>query len=198
MTNQISVTQLDQAGATQPGDAPPPPTTGVVLTGSSGSDTLSGGSGDDLIRGLGGADLLQGNDGNDRIEGGGKSDVLLGQAGNDVLVGGSGHDILSGGDGADQFVFGLPGDGGKTIVDFTHGEDQLVVSAGGFGVADGATLDLFTGAAPAATSANPTLLYFSQSGLMQFDSDGTGAQKPVWFATLLGTPQLTADDIKLG
>lgn len=198
MNSQTPATQLDTGAGSKPDDMASNPSAGVTLTGTSGADTLSGGSGDDLINGLGGADLLQGNDGNDRIEGGGRSDILLGQAGDDVLVGGSGHDILSGGEGADQFVFGAPGDGGKTIVDFTHGQDQLVVSASGFGVAAGATLDLFTGRAPAATSTNPTLLYFSHSGLMQFDPDGTGAQKPVWFATLLDAPQLTQDDIKLG
>lgn len=47
--------------------APPTTTTGQVLTGTSGVDTLSGGAGADTITGGGGWDLLSGGDGADRF-----------------------------------------------------------------------------------------------------------------------------------
>ena len=160
------------------GTAPPQPS-GVTLTGSPYADTLAGGRGNDTIGGGAGADVLTGGPGDEVIRGGDKSDVLHGNAGDDVLIGGAGHDRLVGGAGADRFVFGSPVEGGKTIVDFTHGQDKLVLSGKDFGVADGAALNLFTGPTPAAQNQQPSLL-LDDHGLLRFDADGTGPGKPVF------------------
>ncbi len=118
---------------------------GVVLTGSSGSDTLQGGSGDDSLYGGDGNDSLDGGDGddvifggateadlrdeiyggagNDSIDGGYGNDQIYGQAGNDTIAGGFGSDDLRGQSGDDvitgsalsDLVFGGPGN------DFVNG-----------------------------------------------------------------------------
>ncbi len=101
----------------------------VVLTGTSGNDTLIGTTGNDTLTGLGGADRLEGGDGDDFLIGGfttqidaqpgDLADELLGGAGNDVLFGGDGADILSGGDGDDD----IRGDAGSDIIDGGAGVD---------------------------------------------------------------------------
>jgi Ca2+-binding RTX toxin-like protein len=70
-----------------------------------------------VLRGNGAANTLRGLDGNDTLDG---------KAGNDRLEGGAGADTMTGGPGADAFVVGR-GLGHDTVVDFTHGEDKIVV-----------------------------------------------------------------------
>ncbi|MFT3954595.1 MAG: calcium-binding protein [Piscinibacter sp.] len=67
----------------------------VVLTGTSGNDSLSGTSA---------ADTLNGGSGNDTLSGGSGNDSLIGSTGNDSLVGGLGSDTLVGGTGNDIYV----------------------------------------------------------------------------------------------
>jgi len=96
---------------------PPSPDPGVVLTGTSGTDTLSGGAN------------------NDTISGGEQQDWLYGNGGNDRLVGGTGNDQLFGGAGADTFVFTSIGDtpvgwGNRDLInDFEAGVDKIDLSA---------------------------------------------------------------------
>ncbi|MEG5067137.1 hypothetical protein QUB33_26395 [Microcoleus sp. B3-A4] len=70
--------------------------------------------------GNGGSDKLCGEEGNDTIYGG---------KGDDCLIGGLGNDILSGGMGRDRFVL-TAGAGSDQIIDFTKGEDLLVLGGG--------------------------------------------------------------------
>ncbi len=79
-------------------------TAGVVLTGTSGANTLNGGRGDDTIRGLAGSDQLYGDAGADTLDGGSGMDRVDGGRGNDILVirAAEGQfDLLIGGDGID-------------------------------------------------------------------------------------------------
>ena len=127
-----------------------------TLDGQEHYDTIYGGDGDDYIKGGGGDDWLVGDNrgsaidgendgddfirgdaGNDSIYGGGGDDELYGGAGHDHLVGGYGDDYLdagdgdsylSGGPGNDTFVFRLDSPGTTNIVDFTRGEDKILVS----------------------------------------------------------------------
>jgi Ca2+-binding RTX toxin-like protein len=83
----------------------------LVVTGTSGNDTLNGvsnysstinaGAGNDTVTGGSGADLLRGDGGNDSLNGGDDADVLEGGEGNDTLDGGRGADTLRGGAGDD-------------------------------------------------------------------------------------------------
>ena len=81
---------------------------GLVLTGTTGADTLHGTSGRNTIRGLAGDDTLQGFAGNDCLFGGDGSDLLDGGAGADLLHGGSGNDVLRGG-GSEDSLYGDSG-----------------------------------------------------------------------------------------
>jgi Ca2+-binding RTX toxin-like protein len=80
---------------------------GLVLTGTSGADTLQGQADNDRLAGLAGNDSLQGGAGNDGLDGG---------LGNDTLVGGLGNDTLVGDKGNDTYLFAR-GDGQDTLVD---------------------------------------------------------------------------------
>lgn len=96
------------------------------LRGGGGDDLLKGGSGKDRLRGEDGDDVLKGGKGRDRLDGGRGADRLDGGAGDDRLDGGRGDDTLKGGQGADSFLF-RPGSGIDRIVDFTVGEDVLLI-----------------------------------------------------------------------
>ncbi len=106
----------------------------VTLDGQDGADSLFGGMGSDRLIGGRGADLLNGNKGVDRIIGGGGDDALNGGNGRDVLRGGAGQDTMTGGLGDDAFSFRSLAESGGTarqrdhIVDFTHGDDHIVIS----------------------------------------------------------------------
>lgn len=170
-------------------------------------DTLTGSTSADLMKGLGGNDTLSGDLGNDRLWGGTGNDllqgdqgrdVLQGQAGNDTLVGGLGKDAMTGGAGADVFVFHNAAEGGDTITDFTAGVDHISLDSAGFSLTalvDGT--NFLTGPGVVATSAAPTLLYDSASGVLSYDADGTGAQAAVTLATLTGHPTVSLTDFWL-
>ena len=96
------------------------------LAGTLGNDALYGGAGNDTLMGRLGNDHLEGGSGGDRLIGGPGDDVLSGGSGGDRLTGGPGDDILSGGPGSDMFVFGI-GDGHDRILDFTLGEDKILL-----------------------------------------------------------------------
>jgi uncharacterized protein len=63
------------------------------------------------------------------IEGTPAKNNLTGSAGKDRITGFVGADILSGGLNADEFVYATTGDGIDTIIDFTLGEDKIVLTA---------------------------------------------------------------------
>lgn len=95
---------------------------GVTAIGGGGRDDLRGGKGDDSLSGGDGNDRLRGDDGGDTLDGG---------AGNDRIEGGKGADDLTGGAGADSFRVG-DGNGRSLseidrILDFTHGQDKIVL-----------------------------------------------------------------------
>ncbi|MDZ4392144.1 hypothetical protein [Cypionkella sp.] len=125
------------------------------------------------------------------IDAGAGGDLVFGGAGNDVLSGGTGIDRISGGMGADFFVFRSAAEAGlgataDQITDFTHGVDQLVITAFAFGSA-------FIGAA--AFSGARQVRYDIGSGVISGDNDGNGLAD--WQIVLLNKPVLTAVDLIL-
>lgn len=81
-------------------------TTGILLSGGDGDDTLIGGSAADLLIGGAGDDILSGGDGDD---------LLLGSTGNDSYSGGAGNDIL------------MIGEDGDSVTDGGTGNDRAIV-----------------------------------------------------------------------
>ena len=151
--------------------------------------------------------VLTGNTGNDNLKGMEGNDTLNGGAGNDNIDGGTGLDSLTGGLGNDTFRFGdIPGiTNVDTISDFTSGQDVLWLVGGAFTAIGGFPGTTFTAAddrfyaaagAVAGHDATDRIIYDTNSGVLYYDSDGSGAASPaVQFTTLVGHPTLLATDI---
>lgn len=188
-----------------------------LLNGTIGRDTIDGLTGNDIIRGLAEDDFLQGgegkdklfgNAGNDKLKGGpgddrlmGNSgnDTILGGAGNDILVGGNGYDSLKGGAGADQFIFQNARQKADRILDFTVGEDVILIRKSGF------DLDLPTGhladarfsLGASAQDRGDRLIYDNPTGTLFFDPDGIRPQDTRAIAYLDQDLNLTASDFRI-
>lgn len=105
-------------------------TTGVVILGRSGFDSIFGGSGNDRLDGGPDSDLIRGFDGNDIIQGGAGDDQLAVKGG---LDGGAGDDVIRGGPGVD-YIIGGPGDDrlfGQAGADTLFGGDGVDLCVAG-------------------------------------------------------------------
>lgn len=173
------------------------------ITTGNGSDKVYGGSGNDTLITNDGADLLYGGSGNDTLSAGAHSDTLYGGSGNDFLDGGAGADILYGGTGADRFAI-FPTNGVDTILDFVTGEDRLMIPIGLAvryeNAYTGNILDanhLIVGDAPVARIGDDTLLFNTQTGMLSYDADGTGAGAAIDLVRLEGVHSLSAADFSV-
>ena len=153
---------------------------------------------------------VTGNDLDNSFIGNSGADTIFGFGGSDTFDGGSGKDSLIGGDGDDIFQFSSGVKGGKnadTIRDFVSGEDKIYLSgaiftkvaeAMSFTVGDepvGIGAELFlSGTSVKAKALTTYLLYDTKSGRVSYDADGSGRGAADWFLTLVGKPNLTADD----
>jgi serralysin len=165
----------------------------IISIALAGSDTFSGGGQADYFNGYAGNDTLRGNGGND---------TLIGNAGNDTLFGGAGHDRLSGGTGKDTFVFNSPlvSANSDTITDFSHIDDTIKLENSFFkGMGSGALLSKYYYAGTKAHDGNDHIIYNKATGALYYDSDGTGPNAQVQFATIANhsTAGLTYSDFVL-
>jgi len=126
------------------------------------------------------------------LKGGEGNDTLSGMGGDDVLVGDSGNDELQGGAGADLFRYFGGQTGLDRILDFTANEDKLQVSSAFYHPVG--TLQFVAGPGASSNSANATFLYDTNTGIVSFDSDGTGAAAAVQLAQLNTGLTLTVSD----
>lgn len=176
LTGKLAL-NIDAAAATQ----------SLIITGNAGINSLIGGLGDDSIfGGLG-------------------NDNLYGNAGADKLDGGAGNDYLEGGEGNDSFVFNIALNATTnvdTIADFENDIDTIVLDRTIFTKLsiDGLTGILKVGnVAPGAGNAaeldaNDYIYYHATTGDLYYDKDGSGSGAAVKFATLIGAPEISADD----
>jgi Ca2+-binding RTX toxin-like protein len=110
--------------------------TGLVITGTDGADSLHGGILDDTIHGGGGNDTMDGGRGANQLYGDGGDDWLYASSGNEHLHGGDGNDVLTSWAGGDT-LSGDAGDdsltaqAGDNVLDGGDGRDSL--SAYGYG-----------------------------------------------------------------
>lgn len=135
------------------------------------------------------------------------NDKLTGNAAANILEGDAGRDTLSGAAGADTFVYREPSEGKDTITDFGV-SDIFRISASGFGGGLVAGTNLSRNAAetgvfvssaaptPRGTSAN--FLYNTDTGSLNFDSDGTGSNAAFTLATLTGAPSIGIAQFYIG
>jgi Ca2+-binding RTX toxin-like protein len=135
-------------------------TTGAIVGGMGGNDTITGN---------GGNDTLLGGDGNDNISGGAGADLLAGGTGNDVLQGGSGNDVLNGGAGNDTLTGGTGADTFRwTLADAGTTASVAVDRVTDFNTVEGDVLDLrdllsAAGTSPTAAALD-NYLHFQVSG----------------------------------
>jgi Ca2+-binding RTX toxin-like protein len=136
---------------------------------------------------------------NDTLTGNAANNSLLGGKGNDVLDGGLGKDVLTGGLGQDSFVFDTAlGLGNVDIIsDFTVADDTVQLAHNVFTALSlgGLAADQFkivgTGGV---VDGNDHVLYNSASGVLSYDSDGSGAGAAVLVAILGKSLAMTAAD----
>jgi Ca2+-binding RTX toxin-like protein len=127
--------------------------------------------------------------------GNGVANTIVGNAGANGIDGKGGLDMLTGGSGADTFVFSSKLDAAvnfATITDFEHGVDRIALDDRYFkAVGTGGVLDeqFFTFSAPATRDQH--LIYDQATGLLSYDSDGSGAKAAVAFAQV--TPGTVLD-----
>ena len=159
-------------------------------------ENINGGSAADTLTGDALANSLVGNGGND---------TLSGLGGNDTLTGSDGNDNLTGGTGNDTFIFSTTSNTSTnrdTITDFTSAVDKLTFSRAvfsGFGTQTALTSDQFASGAnfTAANTTSQRFIYDTSSGILRFDSDGSGATASVEVAVLSTKPTLVIGDFSL-
>jgi Ca2+-binding RTX toxin-like protein len=157
-------------------------------------------------------DLLLTGVGNISGTGNALANSLTGNSGINILDGGAGTDIMTGGLGNDIFAFSASLDGTvDTIADFVAG-DQIQLGASGLtgalsfvgllgtngnGTGSLGATEFVAVAGAVANAANTQILYDTSTGILSFDTDGTGVNAAVAFAQLTGMPALTTTDFLL-
>ncbi|WP_281417222.1 calcium-binding protein [Gemmobacter fulva] len=151
-------------------------------------------TGSDDVDGIGNRrhNQLIGNEGDNHLEG---------RAGDDRLRGGLGADTLSGGEGADRFVFhsALGGDNIDKILDFEKGVDVIALDNAVMSTLrnPGQVLasTLFTANADGvAQDSDDRIIHETDTGLLRYDADGSGAGAAIIFARVTPGQILSAAD----
>jgi Ca2+-binding RTX toxin-like protein len=141
----------------------------------------------------------------DTLTGDTLANSLVGNGGNDTLSGLGGNDTLTGSDGTDTFLFSTAPNTSTnrdTITDFISATDKLSFSRtayGGFGTQTALTAAQFASGAnlAAASNANQRFIYDTNSGILRFDSDGSGATASIEVAVLSSKPTIVFGDFSL-
>ncbi|MFB2937339.1 esterase-like activity of phytase family protein [Aerosakkonemataceae cyanobacterium BLCC-F154] len=140
------------------------------------------------------------------VSGSSYADEIIGNDRANQITGDAGEDTLTGAGGADMFSYQTADEADDMITDFSD-DDMLSISATNFGGGLRAGVALSNQASatgvfvsgtnpqPLGTSAN--FLYNTQTGVLSFDSDGTGANSAIVIATLEGAPNLTLNQIAI-
>lgn len=163
---------------------------GVVFLGTHGNDVIDGNDKANRMFGDAGTDTLSGGKGKDALHGG---------DGNDTLAGGAGRDKLTGDAGRDTFLFDTPPtkNAFDVIQDFNGHSDTIALDRDAFeGI--GGKGRLHAGLyheGEAATEPGERIVFDHKTGLLSYDSDGSGDGAAVVIAKLAGSADLMAADI---
>lgn len=129
--------------------------------------------------------------------GGGGEDRLVGGSGDDTLAGGLGADTLTGGAGADRFVFAEGGANRDRIADFST-EDFVVLDRSYFTALSAGALPASAFAANLtglAQDASDRLIFETDTRILRYDRDGTGAGGAVMVGVIQAGGVIGASDI---
>lgn len=163
-----------------------------------GSENLkgSGNSLNNVIVGNSGANSLYASAGNDRVSGG---------DGNDRINGATGHDTLTGGAGKDTFLFttALSASNVDRITDFDVSADTIQLDHGvmpGLGAAVGtlSAASFWKSTSGRAHDATDRVIYETDTGWLNYDSNGSAAGGAVHIARLDPHLALTRADFVVG
>ncbi len=126
---------------------------------------------------------------------------ITGTIGDDVINGGGGADVLTGFAGNDTFVIvnGIAPGVIDRITDFTNrpgNDDRIQLSQRLFQALPAGQLapEAFKDTSLGALDASDRILYYGLTGILSYDSDGSGNRGAIRFAILDGAPRLGADD----
>jgi Ca2+-binding RTX toxin-like protein len=146
-------------------------------------------------------DVLRGDAAVNRLLGGSGNDTLQGMEGNDTLLGGTGADALTGGGGNDGFDYTSTAHGGDTIRDFSPSgagnDDYFRFTGSVFGGLPAGALAanrFLASTTGTATTADHRFLYETDTGILRYDADGSGAGAAIVIATLTGAPTVAVAD----
>ena len=165
-------------------------------------EAARGGSGNDSSTGNASYNSLNGAAGNDFLQGLGGNDTLNGAAGNDFLYGGAGKDTLAGGAGYDYFVFNTAINSATNvdrITDFNVVQDTIrlenaVMPGLGSHVGTLYSTAFWKSTTGLAHDGNDRIIYETDTGWLNYDSNGSAAGGAVHIATLNPNLALTHAD----
>lgn len=165
-------------------------------------DEIRGSVGNNVITltGVANGQAVNGDFGNDQLGGGLGADILNGEEGNDLILGRQGNDTLTGGIGTDKFYFNTTLNAASnldTITDFNVIDDEIRLNNSVFTKLAAGILPasaFIANTSGAAADASDRIIYETDTGIIRYDSDGTGAQLSVAFAVVGTNLGLTAAD----
>jgi hypothetical protein len=139
------------------------------------------------IEGNGKANTLKGGSANEDISGGG---------GNDKIYGRGGDDVLTGGNGSDTFVFDKNSSGGHDLItDYSSKSDTIQLDGKLFSSLDeGKLVTEHFVYGSRALERDDHLIYDQSSGVLYYDSDGSGSIHAVEIATFENHEHLVLSD----
>lgn len=135
-----------------------------------------------------------GNDYGNTITGNSAINTLAGGGGNDTLLGNGGADVLIGGTGLDTFRYDSRTYGGDTVMDFNSADDTFAFKSSAFSsLALGgiAANQWQSGTSDVALTSTVRFFYETDTGILRFDSNGSGGGNTTIIATL--QPGVTMD-----
>jgi Ca2+-binding RTX toxin-like protein len=138
--------------------------------------------------------------GNEAIDGwgSGAGEAITGNEQANRIDGKGGFDNLRGRGGEDGFYFTLQARSYRAkILDFSTEDDTIFLSTAHFDGPDGTLSEDAFHEGTAAQDAGDRILYDSQTGNIYYDSDGSGAQAAILFATVTAGTALTREDFVL-
>lgn len=148
------------------------------------------------------AQTIVGNNGANLLSGGGGNDVINGMAGNDRIYGSAGNDTLTGGAGSDSFIFNTAISSATNfdrITDFYAPADTIHLENGvmlGLGAHLGtlASAAFWKSTTGLAHDSNDRIIYETNTGWLNYDSNGSAAGGSVHIAKLAPNLPLTHVD----
>ncbi|RDI60194.1 calcium-binding protein [Microvirga subterranea] len=156
------------------------------------------------VNGTNASEQIDGRSSNDRLYGLNGNDRLNGNDGNDWLIGGLGKDVLTGGGGADVFVFDKKPNkktNYDTVRDFNVRDDSVYLDNAifkklgkGSEANPGKLNKAFFKISDKAQDFNDYLIYNKKTGILYYDSDGSGGAQQVEIAKLSKNLKLTYKD----